>query len=301
MVTMKLSILTATYNRASYLKNLYNSIKINILNSKLNCEWIIVDDGSIDETKKIVEQFMKDNRVSIKYCFQKNNGKMCAINEAVRLATGDLIVDCDSDDYFTENAFKIIEKNMDLLLKNNKLYGLVFLKKEENGQISGNEFKNNYEETTMFDLYFRNNVQGEKIIVFNSKIRKQFMHILENNEKFITEARMYHQMDEKYKVLAINEVIEKGSYMTDGYTNNINKTFISAPYGYYMYFKEILKKDMRGVLFKKRLYAIKHYILFSYLTNNKYDDSFIKNKDNKILYKILYFPGIEKSKKFKTD
>lgn len=65
-----------------------------------------------------------------------------------------------------------------------------------------------------------------------------------------------------------------------------------------MYFKEILSKDMRGVLFSKRLYAIKHYILFSYLTNNKFDDSFMKDKLNKSLYRLLYVPGIMKSKKF---
>ena len=75
----------------------------------------------------------------------------------------------------------------------------------------------------MFDLYFKDDIQGEKIIVFNSKIRKQYYHILEKDEKFITEARMYHKMDEKYKLLAINEIIEQGSYIEDGYTKNINK------------------------------------------------------------------------------
>ena len=150
----------------------------------------------------------------------------------------------------------------------------------------------------MFDLYFKEDIQGEKVIVFNSKIRKLFSHKLEKNEKFITEARMYHKMDEKYKLLAINEVIEQGSYIDDGYTKNINKTFKQAPYGYYMYFKEILTKDMKNVLWSKRLYVIKHYILFGYLTNNKFDASVIKSKLNKFLYRILYLPGIIKSKKF---
>lgn len=297
---MKLSILTATYNRGAYLKKLYDSIKLNILNSKLNCEWIIIDDGSKDETKRVVEQFIKDNKVPIKYCFQQNSGKMSAINEAVKFATGDLIVDCDSDDFFTEGAFNIIENNARKLLDNENLYGLVFLKKENNNKISGKEFDKNYKETTMFDLYFKDDISGEKIIVFNTKVRKQYIHKLEKNEKFITEARMYHQMDDTYKVLVINEVVEKGSYIEDGYTKNINKTFKTFPYGYYMYFKEILQKDMKKVLFKKRIYAIKHYILFGYLTNNKFDVSSIKNIYNKFLYVILYFPGILKSKYYKN-
>ena len=184
------------------------------------------------------------------------------------------------------------------MFSNESLYGLVFLKQEEDGKISGKPFKKE-EYTTMFDLYFKEDIQGEKIIVFNAKIRKQYNHKLEKEEKFITEARMYHQMDEKYKLITINEAIEQGSYKEDGYTKNINKTFKQYPYGYYMYFRELLQKKMKGVLLNKRLYAIKHYILFSYLTKNKFDSRFIKDKLNKILYIILYIPGMVKSKRTK--
>lgn len=294
---MKLSILTATYNRATYLPKLYESIKKN-LNTNLNCEWVIIDDGSTDETKNQIQKWIDENIVAIQYQYQKNSGKMAAINKATKLATGDLMVDCDSDDSFTEDAFYQIEKNAKKLLENQNLYGMVFLKKENNGKISGKQFQEKEQITTMFDLYFKEDIQGEKVIVFNSKIRKLFSHQLEKNEKFITEARMYHKMDEKYKLLAINEVIEQGSYIDDGYTKNINKTFKQAPYGYYMYFKEILTKDMKNVLWSKRLYVIKHYILFGYLTNNKFDANVIKSKLNKFLYRILYLPGIIKSKKF---
>ena len=294
---MKLSILTATYNRSNYLLKLYESIKEN-LKYNVTPEWIIEDDGSTDDTKNIVQGFIDENKVIIKYLYQKNNGKMSAINEAVKMATGDLIVDCDSDDCFTNNSFEIIEKNAKKLIQNQELYGLVFLKSEENGKISGKEFSQKEHITTMFDLYFKEDIGGEKIIVYNSKIRKQYSHQLEHDEKFITEARMYHKMDEKYQLLAINEIIEQGSYIEDGYTKNINKTFKESPYGYYMYFKESLQKDMRGVMFSKRLYVIKHYILFSYLTKNKFNVKLIKDRLNRLLYIILYLPGIMKSKRF---
>lgn len=294
---MKLSILTATYNRANYLPKLYESIKKN-LKYNITPEWIIVDDGSTDDTKNIVQEFIKENRIIIKYMYQKNSGKMIAINEATKMATGDLIIDCDSDDYFSDNGFEIIEKNAEKLLKDEELYAMAFLKKEENGKISGKEFSRNEYKTTMFDLYFKEDIGGEKILVYNSKIRKMYSHQLENNEKFITEARMYHKMDEKYKILAINEIVEIGSYIEDGYTKNINKTFKESPYGYYMYFKELLQKNMKGVKFSKRLYAIKHYILFGYLTKNMFNANLIRDRLNKFLYIILYIPGIMKSKRF---
>ena len=65
-----------------------------------------------------------------------------------------------------------------------------------------------------------------------------------------------------------------------------------------MHWTDINKKDMKGVLFSKRLYAIKHYILFGYLTNNKFNVNFMNDKLNRFLYRILYLPGIIKSKHF---
>lgn len=81
-------------------------------------------------------------------------------------------------------------------------------------------------------------------------------------------------------------------YQENGYTKNIRKQFKENPYGYYEYFKEILERDMQGVTFNKRLYVIKHYILFTYLTKNKKSYTYIKETINKFLFFILYIPGV---------
>lgn len=72
---MKLSILTATYNREKYLPKLYESIKEN-LKYGIIPEWIIIDDESTDNTKRQVEKFIEEDKFTIKYCYQKNTGKM---------------------------------------------------------------------------------------------------------------------------------------------------------------------------------------------------------------------------------
>lgn len=296
---MKISILTATYNRASFLNKLYESIKNNVrFADYLECEWIIVDDGSNDKTKSLVEEFKKENMVNIKYMYQENSGKMVAINKAVEMAEGDLIIDCDSDDYLSASAFNIIEKHIGKLLKNPKIYALAFLKKDESEKISGKKFIKENKPTTMFNLYFQDDIKGEKILVYNAKIRKKYKHELEKGECFITEARMYHKMDNDYKIICINEVIEIGNYNNGGYTQNINKYFKNSPNGYYCYFSEILQKDMANVKMKKRFYAIKHYILFGYLAKKGFNMKNIRNINNKILYLILYIPGIMKSRCF---
>ena len=110
----------------------------------------------------------------------------------------------------------------------------------------------------------------------NTDIRKKYKHKLEKNERFVTEARMYHEMDLKYKMLCINEPIMVCEYQNEGYSKNISKEFKENPFGYYKYFKEILQRDMKGVKLKKKLYAVKHFILFSYLTK-QYNLKCIKN------------------------
>ena len=69
-----------------------------------------------------------------------------------------------------------------------------------------------------------------------------------------------------------------------------------CPKGYYMYFKELLEFDFSQVSMKKRLYVLKHYILYSYLTGNNLDLSTVYNLSNKILLLLLYIPGIIKTK-----
>lgn len=291
---MKLSILTATYNRASFLEKLYNSIIQNI-DSGLEVEWLIMDDGSEDNTSEVVEKFAQESKIEIKYYTQENQGKMAAINNLMQYVTGDLIVDCDSDDYFAKNSFKIIKEEFEKT-KREGLYAICFLKQKENGEIDGTRYE--YSTSTMFDLYFKEGATGEKGIVFYADIRKKYKHELENNEKFITEARMYHKMDEQYKIKCVNQSITIGDYQENGYTSNILKTFKTSPYGYLKYFEEILQKDFKGVTWNKRLYAIKHYILFLTITGEKLKLKQVKNLFNKILLMILYVPGKIKTKSF---
>ena len=238
---MKISILTATYNRAKYLNVLYKSI-VNNISSKYEVEWLIMDDGSYDDTEdvcnklvgadKSVTNLFGESRLQIKYFKQENQGKMAAINNLSEHVTGDLWIECDSDDFFVENCF--------------------------------------------------------------SKIVDEY-------ERFVTEARMYHKMDKDYKIKCVNETIMVCEYQAEGYSKNINKQFISNPFGYYKYFYEILADmDTQDIDSSKRMYVLKHYILFTYLTKNRLNLK-IKGFKNKVLLLFLYIPGRIKSRKFKKE
>ena len=252
-----------------------------------------MDDGSTDNTSNKVQEFINQKQIEIKYNYQQNQGKMSAINNLMQFVTGDLVVDCDSDDYFTQDAFKIIKEEFQITSKEG-LYAICFLKNKQDGTVDGTSFKNEF--STMFDLYFKEKATGEKILVYYADVRKRYKHELENNEKFITEARMYHKIDENFKMKCVNKPIIIGDYQKDGYTSNILKTFKNSPYGYLKYFEEILQKDFKGVTWNKRLYAIKHYILFLTITNAKPKIKQINSNLNKILFTILFLPGKLKTK-----
>lgn len=301
---MKISILTATYNRAKYLNVLYKSI-VNNISSKYEVEWLIMDDGSVDDTEdvcnklvgtdKSVTSLFGESRLQIKYFKQENQGKMAAINNLSEHVTGDLWIECDSDDFFVENCFSKIVDEYEKISDRNDIYALAFLKQDLDGNNMGNNFKN--EISTMYDLYFKEQEDGEKALVFVTNIRKNYRYELEHNERFVTEARMYHKMDKDYKMICNNEYMMVCEYQEEGYTKNINKEFVNNPFGYYMYFYEILNDmDMKGVSFGKRLYVIKHFILFGYLTGQKGKN--VSTFFNNILIAILWIPGKMQSKKY---
>lgn len=292
----QISILTPTYNREKLLGRLYDSLLKNCnSNQGLQIEWLVMDDGSTDNTREVIKKYENEKKIIIKYFFQENKGKMTALNFLVKHATGDFIIECDSDDYFTDNAFELILNNLCFMKENT--YALCFLKYDQNMKNIGGLAKK--QETNMFDLYFKDGECGEKALVFNARIRKLYEHALEKNERFVTEARMYHKMDLEYKMQCINEPIMVCEYQENGYTNNIQKLFKENPYGYLEYFKEIFEHDFSGISWKKRIYVIKHYILFSVLTNNKKILEGVRGIGNKFLTAILYIPGkILTKKKF---
>lgn len=84
---MYLTIFTPTYNRAYILKNLYDSL---CEQTSKDFEWLIVDDGSSDNTEDLIRSFINEGRILIRYFKQANAGKHIAINNGIRNAAGDL-------------------------------------------------------------------------------------------------------------------------------------------------------------------------------------------------------------------
>lgn len=294
---MKISIVTATYNRAKLLPKLFESINMNYKSYK-DVEWIIMDDGSEDETKEMVLKWCLEVKYKIDYHYQKNQGKMQAINNAMKFVNGDIVMEIDSDDYLAFNALAMINDDY-LNLNDENVYGIIYKRKLGKKDISvkpemdGKVIK-------LFDIHNKYGFDFDMNLTFKADIRKKYSYKLEKNEKFVTEARMYYKMDQDYDGLLFKDkVIVIGEYMEDGYSKNISKMFKKYPFGYYEYFKECLGYINNDTMFNKKLYFMKHYILFSYLTKKSMVDCVKEVKGfNKLLISLLVVPGYIKSSKF---
>lgn len=100
----KISIITPTYNRAKTLHRVFESLE---KQTYKNFEWIIIDDGSTDETKVLVDTWSQEVDY-IRYVYQPNAGKHIAVNRALAMATGEYTTTVDSDDEIREDAFQIL-------------------------------------------------------------------------------------------------------------------------------------------------------------------------------------------------
>lgn len=294
---MKISIVTATYNREDKLPKLFESINKNYKKYK-DIEWIIMDDGSVDNTTKLVKKWIKEVDYKIDYHYQQNKGKMEAINNAIKYVTGDIIIEIDSDDYFVDNALVNINKDYESL-GNKNVYGIIYKRnlgkkdttvdKEIDGKV-----------ITLFDIHNKYGYDFDMNLTFKADIRKKYIYEVEDSEKFVTEARLYYKLDQLYDGLLFKDKeIVIGEYLEDGYSKNINKMFKKYPFGYYEFFRECLTYIKKDTLFKKKLYFVKHYILFSYLTGKKMKTSIRNVKGSYKLWVILLIiPGYLKSRNF---
>lgn len=104
---MSITIFTPTYNREKTLPRVYDSL-LNQTDKRFI--WLIIDDGSTDNTKELVNRWIKENKLEIEYHFKENGGKHTAIRLAYQLADAKYLLGIDSDDELTPIAVEIFRK-----------------------------------------------------------------------------------------------------------------------------------------------------------------------------------------------
>lgn len=262
----KITVFTPTYNRAYCLIKLYESL---LKQKYTNFEWIIVDDGSIDNTKEIVNSWINESKIDIKYIYQANSGKQMAYNKGIQNAQGELFICIDSDDYYLKDAFEFINIQWNLIKNNKKFAGMGFLSSYDNGNIIGSEFPKQIIDCSHLDIYTKYKVTGDKGLAFRTSILKQFKFPKIENEKFINEALLYNRISNQYIMRYINKVIEIKEYQRDGLTSNFNKVLLDNPKGMILYLNELTVSKVR---FRSKFKAAIEYIQWNKYINKSLKD-----------------------------
>lgn len=271
---IKLTIFTPTYNRSHTLSRTYESL---LAQDCKDFIWLIVDDGSTDDTKSLVEKWMSvDNGFEIQYIYKKNGGMHTAHNTAYENIKTELNVCIDSDDCMAENAVDLILKKWDKVC--DKGYaGLIGLDATFDGNIIGKGFKRGVLDTTLSGYYEAGGAGDKKLVYRTEIINKYPPYPVFDGEKYVALAYKYRLIDQNYKLAILDKVLCYVEYQQDGSSKNMFKQYINNPKGF-AFWRKIC---MMYPLSKKRIFIdCIHYVSSSIISKNR---KLIKESPKKIL------------------
>lgn len=254
---MKLTIFTPTYNRASTIKRVYDSL---CKQKYQKFEWLLINDGSTDNTDEVVTNIISNHKdeFKIRYYKQLNKGLNRTINKAIDLAQGELFCRLDSDDYATENLVELIMMHYDLIKNDNNLCALVFLSQKPNGLLNGTHPFNEIKRTNFNEYRDKYGAKGDRSEVVKTSIYRKYKFPEIQGENFITESIVWTRMGKDYDAIYINEPIYVKGEGADTITSNIYCTNKRCSKGVSMFFYEAMTSNCFSLKFRL-IHAIKYY------------------------------------------
>ena len=227
------SIITPTYNRAKYLPAIFEFLKEQ---GEVDLEWIIIDDGSQDNTKDIVSDF--NGPFNIKYYYQHNSGKPKASNKGIELANSHICLIHDDDDSLLPKILPQVWQYYDPssgTFHNNCvcLSGLCIY---DDGEIIGYKFPFDYYISDSIEYRYNKNIIGDKCDFYLTSVLKEYPFPILNNEKFISESIIWNRIALKYKTIYINTIFQKKVFLKGGLSDQ--PIWENNPYGSELFFNE---------------------------------------------------------------
>lgn len=270
-----LTIFTPTYNRAHTLERTYQSL------CRQTCkdfEWLIIDDGSTDNTAHIVEKWINDANFKIRYIHKDNGGLHTGYNVAIENINSELCVCIDSDDFMpADGVEKIVEfwgKN-----KSKNVAGILGLDFTIDNKPIGGYFDDNIKTLRIIELSSKYKHFGDVKVVHRTTLLKEVAPMPTFDcEKNFNPIYLFHKIDIKYPLLLLNDNLCYVEYQADGMSNNIFKQYVDSPKSFSELRKLIMSRPDVNMSTKFR-HAI-HYVSAQIMIKNR---NWLKESPQKII------------------
>lgn len=223
---MKVTVFTPAYNRGYIIWKLFNSLQQQTVK---DFEWLVVDDGSTDDTSSLFDNWKDEKEFCVRYIRQENGGKHRAINRALKEARGELFFIVDSDDYLADNAIETIIRFYNSIQNREEYAGVCGLRCFPDGKRIGGENNFGVLDTNSLDFRFKYKISGDMAEVIKTEVMRQFPFPEFDGEKFCPEAVLFNRISQKYILRYFYEKIYICDYLPDGLTAKITKIRMKSP------------------------------------------------------------------------
>lgn len=233
---MDLTIFTPTYNRAHTLPRLYKSLCEQELK---NFEWIVIDDGSTDQTESLIEKYRQDGYFNIRYIKTGNGGKYKAFNRAVLLAEGYLFMTLDSDDYLASGQVTVVVSNYRPFLEQHVDFcAVVGNKNFSDIEIIGSTVTYQTLDSDFVSYREKLKIKGDKAEVVKTDVLKEYPFPELPEEKFCPEGVIWNRIALRYKARYVNVPFMICEYQSDGLSASVRKCREQSPRMFMLYYYE---------------------------------------------------------------
>lgn len=277
-----LTVFTPAYNRAHTLPRTYESLKNQTCKDFI---WLIVDDGSADNTRELVSSWMETEKdFEIQYIYKENGGMHTAHNTAYENIHTELNTCIDSDDMMPSNAVELILNKWEEV-KDRGYAGIIGLDSDLEGNIIGKGFPPGLKETTLVGYYAAGG-EGDKKLVYRTDVINQYPpYPVFEGEKYVALAYKYRLIDQDYKLAVLDEALVNVDYQPDGSSATMFKQYLKYPKGF-AFWRKVCMKYPESL--KRIPVDCMHYVSSSLISGNKH---YIKESPRKVMTTLMIPAG----------
>ncbi len=259
-----LTIFTPAYNRAHTLPRTYESL---LHQDCKDFEWLIVDDGSQDNTGELVKQWQqRDNGFEIRYICKENGGMHTAHNTAYANIDTELNTCIDSDDCLAKGAVRRILQKWESV-REKGYAGMIALDSDMQGNVIGKGFPEELEETTLMGYYAAGGAGDKKLIYRTDVIKSYPDYPVFEGEKYVALAYKYRLIDQDYKLAVLSEVVCNVDYQPDGHSQGMWKEYVRSPRGFAFWRKTCMQYPESS---KRLVVDCIHYVADSLIAGDRH-------------------------------